>query len=424
MLEQTNARDKELELALEQAIACMERYNIAHSSTGGSPTRGMIGSSCEKLPSEILKCTGIDEKIAISLKAYHEWTAAYLTSLHAVKTDNAMKNLRHVLADENAVSKILGLSNSGEDVQIKDALTAAGFAIAAECKQQEEDALSLFPCTALVRAGRMLLELCHAESAAKRQVSHLCQSLEAAIERSKQCEHSQGKLAKEKNRIVEQLKNAREKHNVAAGMEQMAVLLQVNDALISAMRLTVAPDLEESRQKVREAAAMLTATTVQLTGEMQQFFPEVILFIGKGLPPELGALWRPAQVLDSFDHKELLQTHSRHPVWKVREGNRWYAVKEYRISAPSDLNICLKEAAIIYRQRHRSIIEIKAIFQDIRNNGNAFYIQMPWCEHGTLEQWTTSAQRPEWFKVSIPSPRFQAQIFPRTFKGNSAGMTQ
>ena len=79
----------------------------------------------------------------------------------------------------------------------------------------------------------------------------------------------------------------------------------------------------------------------------------MVLFIGQGLPPDLGALWRPPQSLDDgFDHKKLVHT-APHPVWRVREnGGDEFAIKEYRVAQASDLRTCLKEVAIVYRQRH------------------------------------------------------------------------
>ena len=53
--------------------------------------------------------------------------------------------------------------------------------------------------------------------------------------------------------------------------------------------------------------------------------------------------------------------------------------------------MCYKEAALLRRLRHPSIVELEAIFQ----NAGHLYLQMPWYENGTLE---------EWFTATRPSP--------------------
>jgi hypothetical protein len=157
------------------------------------------------------------------------------------------------------------------------------------------------------------------------------------------------------------------------------------------------PTLGDLRRTTREKLKMLTKVTAELTGEIQRHFPEVIFYVGDGLPPELGALWKPAQSLDSFDDKKLVPSASRHTVWRARIGEEWFAVKEYKIGHARDLQTCLKEAAVVYRQRHPAIIQIEALFQDA--GSNCFYVQMPWYEHGSLNLWVAGDQRPDWPQV-------------------------
>ena len=40
---------------------------------------------------------------------------------------------------------------------------------------------------------------------------------------------------------------------------------------------------------------------------------------------------------------------------------------------------------------------MKALFQDF--DGTSFYIQMPWYEHGSLDEWVRGDQRPGWPQV-------------------------
>jgi serine/threonine protein kinase len=139
---------------------------------------------------------------------------------------------------------------------------------------------------------------------------------------------------------------------------------------------------------------------MKLTGEMQHHFPEVILLVGKGLPSELAPLWRPSRSIGSFDEKELVAKDTRHRIFRVRDGEIWFAIKEYHIEQASDLRTCFKEAGIIYRHRHLNIVEVKALFLGTGDTSNTvFYMQMPWYKHGSVDKWVCGDQRPGWVKV-------------------------
>jgi len=74
------------------------------------------------------------------------------------------------------------------------------------------------------------------------------------------------------------------------------------------------PFIEKLRGDAWKTLNDLTTQTMQLTGEIQRHFPEVILFVGQGLPPDFGLLLLPSQSLDSFHEKELVDNESRHKV--------------------------------------------------------------------------------------------------------------
>ena len=59
--------------------------------------------------------------------------------------------------------------------------------------------------------------------------------------------------------------------------------------------------------------------------------------------------------------------------------------------------MCYKEAALLRRLRHPSIVELEAIFQ----SDGRFYLQLPWYANGTLD---------EWFKATRPSPLALAAV--------------
>jgi hypothetical protein len=68
------------------------------------------------------------------------------------------------------------------------------------------------------------------------------------------------------------------------------------------------------------------------------------------------------------------------------------------------MQTCLKEAAVIYRQRlvvrvayrqrHPNIVQVKAIFQGSGSEQGNFYLLMPCYDNGTLEQWAAGRSGP------------------------------
>ena len=150
--------------------------------------------------------------------------------------------------------------------------------------------------------------------------------------------------------------------------------------ILHTMKLPAGTTVKDLRQRVQESHRSLTAKTLQLTiGSVQHHFPETILYVGAGLPPDLAVLWRPAQTPDSFDSCLPLQSASRHTVWRVKMGDEEFAIKEYDLKLAGQLQTCLKEAAVIYRHRHPNIVQVKAIFQGSGSQQSNFYLQMPWC---------------------------------------------
>ena len=76
-----------------------------------------------------------------------------------------MTHLKSTLADDSAISKVLGLmelgpEESSRDGSLKTALQSAASAIKREREHQLSDALAFFPSTALITAGRQLLRVC------------------------------------------------------------------------------------------------------------------------------------------------------------------------------------------------------------------------------------------------------------------------
>ena len=398
-LSETEKRNSLLEQAIESARECMEQYNIA-LGTVGAPGPGL--SRMGSFAAASLRNSGVDDLVAAALAAHDAWSDLYLSDSAARATDRAILDLKNTLSEGGCVASVLGASPD-QPLQDHESLLERCFeavdnTIAGEHKQQRADAVSFFPCAELLKAGRQLLAALRGETEALKHACQVCQSLDAARLESESLAE-QGALALARKDALQALKSARDEHKAATLTLQTAALFQGKEEMARAMGFPSVPGLDESRRRVQAASAALRNATLQLTGELQVFFPEVVLFIGQGLPAELAALWRPAQTLDAFDEKQAVAAASRHPVWRVREGGAWFAVKEYRLSRPGSLRTCLKEAAIIHRSRHHAVVELRALFQDARGEGGAFYIQMPWYEHGTLDQWAAGGQLPEWHRV-------------------------
>jgi hypothetical protein len=127
--------------------------------------------------------------------------------------------------------------------------------------------------------------------------------LEVDLATNEECLDQSGALWKEKDRVLQELRDAKGEHDKAAvfratltpalrrGNEQMIRILS------QALGMQEVPKMEDLRVKVREKHLIVTTLILKLTGKIQYHFPEVILFVGQGVPPDLGVLWRPAQTL-------------------------------------------------------------------------------------------------------------------------------
>ena len=141
-----------------------------------------------------------------------------------------------------------------------------------------------------------------------------------------------------------------------------------------------------------------------------------------GLPLDLVSLFHDGRTLEHYEQRRLIANSNR-PIYEATLNGRKVALKEYavgtdelkvpcrvrstivvascarRLSPSSTLphQVCYKEAALLRRLRHPSIVELEAIFQ----NAGHLYLQMPWYENGTLE---------EWFTATRPSPLALAAV--------------
>jgi len=198
-------------------------------------------------------------------------------------------------------------------------------AITQECQHEVENVLGIFPFTTLVRAGRQLIAARRAECNALKSIAQVHHMLEKDLEVNDSCLHSSGDHSKEKDAAVQKLRNAREHHQSAqSAFDMLSLAMNVgNQHMIKivwqGLGLQGVPTLKKIRVDARKTLNDLTSQIFQLTGEIQRHFPEVILFVGHGLPPDLRLLWWPSQSLDSFHEKKLVQSESRHKVWQVQK---------------------------------------------------------------------------------------------------------
>ena len=409
------AREAQLTDALEEARAAALKYNTeqARANRDGSA----MGASAAPRPD------AEGDQVGSAVAGYDEWAGNYLKDAHARESDAAMARLKAALADDAAVSAVLGLRQGGSDQpgdggSLLTALQSAAAAIKREREHQLSDALAFFPCTALMHAGRRLLEAWQAESAAVKHLVQVHRMLDNDLDMNEECLDESGVLSKEKDGAVRELREAKEIHKKSLrAMRMLASVMDGGDqeeieGVLQVLKLPADTSMRDLRQRVQEAQQTLTATTLKLTSGikhphsgkdhcLQQHFPEVILFVGQGLPSDLGVLWRPAQTLESYDDKELISdpNESSHKVWRVRIGGVQYAVKEYFAGQARQLQTCLKEAAVIHRHRHPAIVEIKALFQGSGSEQSNFYMQMPWYEKGALGAWAAGESRPPWAQV-------------------------
>ena len=398
-------REQRLSAALEEARAGMEAYNTRVAAEGQQSVMGAHVSAASAAPMP----DAPRHEITFALSSYEDWSETYVSKAHARKSDAAMADARgQIFAN---VDQILGLSmpenmvtdEAGSCGSLEQALRCAGEAVAEEREHQLGDALGFFPCTALARAGQKLLGAWQDEHATVRDLVQCHQRLERDLAVHEACMDGSGELSKEKEQVVRDLCHAHDEHKKATKMlktlspwidgENEEMLRVVSTAL----GMHEVPSLDDLRRNTREKLNVLTENTRKLTGKIQHHFPEVIVYVGYGLPPELGGLWRPAHAHESFDEKEPVPSASNHKVWRVRNGDEWFALKEYTISEPGRLQTCLKEATLVCQQRHPAIVEMTALFQNV--DGTSFYMQMPWYEHGSLDKWVRGDQRPGWPRV-------------------------
>ena len=210
----------------------MEAYNTQVAAGGVQCVMGAHVCPTSGAPSS----DAVDDAIMSAVLSFDKWSAAFLQHEHASVSDNAMDDLERELVA--SVPKLLGRTlrhngatededededgdedededeDSGVDSslnRLNTALVSAGSALEHEREHQRKDALGFFPCTAITRAGRLLLEAWQAESAAVRTLARGHHMLEQDLKVNDECMDGSGILSKKKDDLVMELLNAHEK---------------------------------------------------------------------------------------------------------------------------------------------------------------------------------------------------------------------
>jgi hypothetical protein len=285
------AKEEQLKKAIDEARAGMVRYNTTQVR-GTTEGRVAMGESAVPTAAE-------GGEVRSALDGYDEWVASYLHDDDARMSDAAMKELQKQLADKTTMSAVLGLQEERTEEQgggLKTALQSAAAAIEREREHQLSDPLACFPCTALMNAGRLLLDAWQAHRAAFEQLTTVHRVLEVDLAMNEECLDQSGTLCKEKDRVLQELRDARGEHDNAAVLQDTLspALKSGNDPMVrnlsQALGMKEVPTLQGLRRNVREKHLILTTVILKLTGNIQYHFPELILFVGQGLPPDLGVL--------------------------------------------------------------------------------------------------------------------------------------
>ncbi len=93
------------------------------------------------------------------------------------------------------------------------------------------------------------------------------------------------------------------------------------------------------------------------------------------------------------------RTHTQ--VYKASIDGDIYALKEFSVTSDRDLQSLMREAAVLRRMRHSTIVEIISVFESPVSTGEkTMYLQMPFSVHGSLDKWITT-EAPEWRSVRV-----------------------
>ncbi|KAK3257593.1 hypothetical protein CYMTET_33327, partial [Cymbomonas tetramitiformis] len=173
----------------------------------------------------------------------------------------------------------------------------------------------------------------------------------------------------------------------------MAADETVDDSQVAEMRARA----EEVRGRLHTAQGQAHAAMCEIS-TLQGQFPEVLRHMQHAVPPELLTLWWPDHLMEDFVECVMQPrvSCSRHETGRVKDRDgQYYAVKYLMVTSDDTevLTMFWRQASRLHRLRHRAIAPILAIFGGRRVfNKICYTIQMPWYEHGQLDQWKAARQ--------------------------------
>jgi hypothetical protein len=157
-------------------------------------------------------------------------------------------------------------------------------------------------------------------------------------------------------------------------------------------------DLERARAALHVAKAALKTSRQQLYMDLRSF-PELATLVPEGLPAELLSIEAPINTLQQYQgpdgtrpldplNDKISADGARHPVYRGMLNGSAVVLKEYPVTHAS-IRVCYKEVVLMRRLHHPGVLEVQQLFQE----GDKLYLQMPYMEGGTLRSWCGAAER-------------------------------
>jgi len=377
-------------IAADAAIARTElAMRTARAAAIKEPQLGSQAAAPRNLDGEIETCR------INAVAAYRDYISTCSSAQVIANTDEAVQMVHLEFRNSQLFLPTAGCAGEYALNSLHDAVRGAHRAIDIEATfWQGLDEVASLPCGQLLAAGRAAYDLHLVSRASLHALREKYEALSAELQDEEEA------LAPERSRdpAIAALAQAAESHLDTNDVLQDA-LLAVQRAKIRGKPVEALEEKASAAKELSRSAGVEVRKAMEgLAAAMRHFpevstCPEVMQHLRVSLPQDLVYLWCMGRTLGQFSSRELLPAASKHRLYRVTEGDRTFAVKEYAVAGGQDgLQICLHEAALLTRARHPHIVEIVALFADPEEHG--FFIQMPFYEHGSLDQWVAK-QRPD-----------------------------
>ena len=157
-------------------------------------------------------------------------------------------------------------------------------------------------------------------------------------------------------------------------------------------------EMERARAALHDAKTALKTSRQQLYMDLRSF-PELATLVPEGLPAELLSIEAPINTLQQYLgpdgtrpldplNDKISADGARHPVYRGMLNGSAVVLKEYPVTHAS-VRVCYKEVVLMRRLHHPGVLEVQQLFQE----GDKLYLQMPYMEGGTLRSWCGAAER-------------------------------